>query len=227
MSNPFYMPVENYKRDLDFIGGASEDAALYLSLQTGDPIEQCREYIKTVMTTKEGGQVKVPRTRLLNKNEYGDREVKTVSFMQFIERIKKQNLLISPSMAVYMPESRRKSTHAMYIEEGVARRGAAKHAMFDAERAGNTDQYLFKKGEQNNLKINNNSYSGATLSTATILFYKSTHSSLTSTCRSATSYANAYNEKFIMGNRHYYSPEIVKSNLLFIINNTDLSLIHI
>lgn len=224
MSNPFYMPIEDYQRDLDFMGGALNDAALYLHLQTGDPIDTCRTFVRQQMAFEEN-KLRNPRTLILNKNDVGDRELKTVNFMQFIGRVKKQNLLISPSLAVYMPEEKRRSSHAMYIEQGVARRGKAKHEMFDAERAGDMDTYLFKKGEQNNLKINNNSYSGATLSTATILYYKSTHSSLTSTCRAATSYANAYNEKFIMGNRHYFSPENVKANLLFIMNNADLALI--
>jgi hypothetical protein len=121
-----------------------------------------------------------------------------------------------------MPEDQRESTHAVYIKEAVGRRKVAKGEQMAAERAKNKEKALFKKGEQNNLKINNNSYSGGTVSTATILYYKSTHSSLTSCCRTATSYANANNEKFIMGNRHYYNPEVTKANLLFICNNVDL-----
>ncbi|MFO5854907.1 family B DNA polymerase, partial [Klebsiella pneumoniae] len=50
-------------------------------------------------------------------------------------------------------------------------------------------------------------------------------SNLTSTCRTGTSYANSNNEKFIMGNRHYYTPEITKANLVNIINVADMELI--
>lgn len=237
MSNPFYVAPDYYKRDLDFLNGAMNDAALYLSLQTGDPLDQCLSFVKTQLRPDGPTPISSPATLILDKNPEGDRQVKTVSFMQFINRVNKQNLLLSPSLTAYMPEHIRKSTHAEYIEEGVANRKKVKNEMLAAERTLQDtslkpqqitiykDLVLFKKGAQNNLKINNNSYSGATVSEATILHYKSTHSSLTSTCRTATSYANSANEKFIAGNRHYYSPEITKANLLFIMNNAELDLI--
>lgn len=234
MSNPFLLPVEHYERDLNIIDGYLNDNALYLHLMTGDAIEGCLEHVKSQVRPDGPTPLKNPRALILDKNRYGDREVKSGTFMGFLNRVQKEKLLLSPSMAAYMPEHIRQSTHALYIEEGVKNRKKVKGEMFVAERAlarpnlseqeKNTyrDTMIFKKGAQNNLKINNNSYSGATVSTATILHYKSTHSSLTSTCRTATSYANANNEKFIMGNRHYYHPEITKANLLSIINNTDL-----
>jgi hypothetical protein len=225
MKNPFLLPVEHYNRDLNIIDGYLNDNALYLSLMTGDSMPECLEFVKSQVRPDGPTPLKNPRALILNKNDKGDREARGGSFMGFLNRVEKEKLLLSPSMAVYMPEDRRQSTHAIYIEEGVKRRKVAKTAMLDAERAQNKEVALFKKGEQNNLKINNNSYSGATVSTATILHYKSTHSSLTSTCRTATSYANASNEKFIMGNRHYYSPEITKANILSIINNSDLAAI--
>jgi len=237
MSNPFHLPADSYTRDLKFIDGAHQDYAKYLSLHTGDPFEQCLEFVKA--QTRPGGLAALnsPKTLVLDKSPNGDREARTVGFMQFISRVEKQDLLLSPSMAAYMPESKRKSTHAIYIEEGVKGRKTVKKQMFNAQQAlarqglapmeidRLKDEVVFTNGAQNNLKINNNSYSGGTVSQATILHYKSTHSSLTSTCRTATSYANANNEKFIAGNRHYYSPEITKANLLFIMTNSDLDLI--
>ena len=41
-------------------------------------------------------------------------------------------------------------------------------------------------------------------------------------CRSATSYANANNEKFLYGNRHYYSPDVVKANIVSIVQHSDM-----
>lgn len=225
MKNPFLLPASHYKRDLNIVDGLLNDSALYIHLMTGDPLETCLEGVKAQLRPDGPTPLKNPRALILDKNKYGDRELKSGTFMGFLSRVQKEHLLMSPSMAVYMPEDKRQSTHARYIEQGVKNRKRAKNEMFAAERAGDYDTMLFKKGEQNNLKINNNSYSGATVSTATILYYKSTHSSLTSTCRTATSYANANNEKFIAGNRHYYTPEITKANLLSIINNTDLGLV--
>lgn len=223
MSNIFLRPVSEYKRDLNIVDGMLNDYARYIHLQTHAPFEECLEFVKAELRPGGAAPLRNPPALILDKNKYGDREAVNGSFMGFLARVQKENLLLSPSMAAYMPEDRRQSTHALYIEEGVANRKKVKGEMFQAERAGNKELALFKKGAQNNLKINNNSYSGATVSTATILHYKSTHSSLTSTCRTATSYANASNEKFIRGNRHYYNPEVTKANLLSICSLTDMA----
>lgn len=233
--NAFILPPADYDRDLNFIEGTIDDNALYISLMTKDPLADCKAFVKQVLAPDGEYALHNPKATYLDKNTHGDRELKIGTLMGFIKRVENQNLLLSPSMTAYMPESVRQSTHAQYIEEGVNNRSKVKGEMFDAERAigdpKNTpldiarlkDTVIFKKGAQNNLKINNNSYSGGTVSTATILHYKSTHSSLTSTCRAATSYANAANEKFIRGNRHYYTPEIVKANFVSTINLSDLS----
>lgn len=223
--NPFYQDISEYTRDLDIIDPMMQDTALYLAAMTGDPLDQCLAYVQSSMAPGGEFELTDPKTMVLYKNEQGDREKKVVKFSQFLGRIKQHKLLLSPSMAVYLPEDIRPSTHAQYIAEGVANRKAVKREQLRLEGE-KTPEALelaqVRKGEQENFKTNNNSYSGATVSAATILYYKSTHSSLTSTCRTATSYANANNEKFIMGNRHYYTPEVTKANMLSLANHTDL-----
>lgn len=236
MQNPFILPEEHYQRDLNIIEGYHQDAARYLHLQTGQPLDVCLSFVKDQTRPQKTQGFNDPRALVIVKDRNGDRRRAGASFMRFLKRVEKENLLLSPSMAAYLPETRAQSTHALYIEEGVRARKRVKGEMFQAQREANQAQVAgdlvtarqkkelaaMKNGEQNNLKINNNSYSGATCSPATILYYKSTHSSLTSTCRTATSYANANNEKFLAGNRHYYSPEITKANLLAIISAADL-----
>ena len=58
------------------------------------------------------------------------------------------------------------------------------------------------------------SLSGMHASPSTVGYNKSSHSSLTSLCRCATSYANSSNEKFLGGMRHYYAPTIIYNHLL-------------
>lgn len=232
--NAFILPDTEYKRDLNFIEGYMNDNALYLSLMTQDPFDECRDFVKE--QSRPGGMFALnnPTITLLEKDDYGDRQLKQGTLLGYIQQINREGLLVSPALTAYVPENIRVSTHAKYIEEGVKGRSIAKKEMFEAETAASDltkteverahwrDVKIFKNGEQNNKKINNNSYSGGTVSTATILHYKSTHSSLTSTCRVATSYANASNERFIRGNRHYYTPEITRSNLLSTINLCNL-----
>jgi len=223
MQNPFILPDNEYQRDLDIIKGYHNQAAKYLHLQTGQPLDDCLDFVKRKTHPKQEGGFKDPRALVLAKDKNGDRQKDGITFMTFLNRVKKNNFTLSPSMAAYLPDHVKQATHAQYIEEGVKKRKGVKKEMFEAERQGNEELALVKKGEQNNLKINNNSYSGATVSTATILYYKSTHSSLTSTVRTATSYANSANEKFLAGNRHYYDPEVTKANLLAIVSETDLT----
>uniref|UniRef100_A0AB39CCH1 DNA polymerase n=1 Tax=Pseudomonas phage RVTF4 TaxID=3236931 RepID=A0AB39CCH1_9VIRU len=227
LPNPFMLPTSHYKRDFDIIEGAINDNARYLQLMTQAPFEQCAVWVREQFRATGQFPLVDPSTFVLDKNQYGDRSKKTTTFMGFIKRVEKQNLLLSPSLTAYMPESQRQSTHAIYIKEGVANRKRVKGEQMAAERAKDFELAQVRKGEQENFKINNNSYSGATVSAATILYYKSTHSSLTSTCRTATSYANANNEKFLMGNRHYYNPEVTKANLVSIINLTDMEKLQI
>jgi hypothetical protein len=72
---------------------------------------------------------------------------------------------------------------------------------------------------QNSCKIKINSLSGTHSSPGTISFLKSGHSTLTSVCRIITSTANATNEKFIAGNRHYYAPMITLANVIALTND--------
>lgn len=223
--NPFIRSVDTYHRNLEIIDPAIRDSALYLSSMTGDPLEQCLAYVTEEFATGGKHALEDPKSLILDKNMNGDRTKKVVTFNQFLGRVKKNNLLLSPSMTVYLPEEIRQSSHAEYIKEGVDNRKKTKGEQMRLEGENTPEafeQAQVKKGEQENYKGNNNSYSGATVSAATILCLKSTHSSLTSTCRTATTYANANNEKFIMGNRHYYNPEITKTNMLSIANATDL-----
>lgn len=227
MNNPFLLPAEHYNRNFEIVRGIVEDNAKYIQLMTNDPYEDCYNYVRSALKPDGEFPIQNPKCLVLERNQYGDREEKVVSFLGFVNRVKQQNLLISPSMAVYVPETIAKSTHAEYIREGVANRKVYKDKQVECERNNLVEEAMVNKGIQENLKQNNNSYSGATVSSATALYYKSTHSSLTSTCRTATSYANASNEKFIRGNRHYYSAEVLKANLVSLINpqNTNFELL--
>lgn len=226
--NPFITPNSDYKRNLDITTNYINSHAKYLSAQTGDPYEQCLEFVKK--QSFKGGQfeLKNPATLVICKDSKGDRSKVETSLLGFINRVNKQNLTLSPSLTAYLPETAIVSSHSEYIAEGVRNRALTKGEQLRLEGLATPQSIALakiKKGEQENYKLNNNSYSGAALSEATILFNKSTHPTLTSTCRVATSLSNSNNEKFIMGNRHYYSTEITKANILSICNLTDLDLL--
>lgn len=224
-TNHFVWPDREYKRDFNNFQHYIENCAKYLSLMYDEPLEVTRQYVEEV-TAPEGRFARViPRVMVLTRPEEGHRVVETISPDELFDDIVRNHRLISPSMTVYLHPRVKKSILSLYIARNVKRRSVAKKAMFAAERAGDDLTKAIENDKQTSFKINNNSLSGAHNSLFTILWLRSAHSTLTSTCRTAAAYANANNEKFLSGNRHYYSPEIVLENMISIIQLADLEAI--
>lgn len=222
MQNHFIKPTEQYRRDLNMYQHYLNDAATFMSIQTGQPIEECLVFVKDVTDPVNGERPFVdPELFCLSKETDGNRVKKVVTMSQYLGVVEKNKMIMSPTMAVYHNPEYRESISAQYIDGNVKKRGVIKKEQFAAKQAGDLVTEAIKEGEQTSVKIKNNSMSGAHASAFTILWNKSAHSSLTSTCRSASGNANASNERFIAGNRHYYHPDIAIHNIISIINNSD------
>lgn len=221
MDNPFVLKPEEYGRDLGVLKHYVRDAATYLQRRTGRPFEDCMAFVSEQV--KPGGEMGIedPDVLSLTRNKYGDREKEVIKLSDYIRDVEQNDRIISPTMAVYHKPEDIPSIASEFISVNVEKRNVSKAQMFDAKVSGDKTLAQFKSNEQKSFKISNNSLSGAQASNGTILYNKSAHSSLTSTCRTATSYGNANNEKFLCGNRHYWSPEIVKGNIVSVINSTN------
>ena len=225
MENIFIKPASHYKRDLDVIGNYRRDMALFLARRTGKPIEECKVWVDR--TTGPGGRLEIKDPVLLHlaRNRNGDREQKAMTFTEYLRNITERKLLFSPALTVYENPNREESLLSIYVTGNIEGRAIVKSEAFDAEMAGDVVLADIKENEQSTYKIANNSVSGGQASPFTIFFNKSAHSSLTSTCRSATSYGNSNNEKFLAGNRHYWAPDAVFANITSIIGHVDYTLI--
>lgn len=221
-TNPFTYKVEDYKRNMDIIGTAVSDAAYYIHKTTGRDLDYCIEWVKKSVGKGGKFQVHDPDAMVLSKESPGNRSIIVKPFSKYLGDVVKQELMLSPSMAVYQNPRVQKSILSLYSSGNVKKRGISKKAMFVAKGKGDATLARFKDNEQSTYKIKNNSMSGAHASPYTPLYNKSAHSTLTSICRCASGYGNANNEKFIMGNRHYHSPRIALNNVLSIIGKTDL-----
>lgn len=217
----FLLAPEEYKRDLDVLGNYVRDNALMLHKRTGKPIEQCREFIKRQISKGGPHQIKNPVCTIVDKDANGDRFVRKTGYLNYLKNIQDKNLICAPSMTTYLQPSVKQSELGVYINGNLALRKQAKQEMFDAEMAGNMILYAIKKNEQTSHKIFNNGISGMQAIGSTPMCLPSAHSSLTSGCRSATSYGNTTIERFVAGSRHYWSPECVKTNIVSIIGHTD------
>ena len=220
----FVNQKDTYRRQYELIPTYVSGAAAYLHKLTGRDIEECRAYVEA--QTAHGGAhaLQIPDAMVLVRGANGDRKKAVVPFDQYLAEVRASNEILSPTLAAYVHPDKKESILAKYIAGNLAKRKKAKHEMFLAKQSGNTGLNAIKNAEQNTLKIKNNALSGAHSSPYTILWNKSSHSTLTSTCRTATSYGNANNEKFLYGNRHYWAPEVVKTNIISIITHTDLNL---
>lgn len=215
MANLFVREKDGYKRDLDIVSAYQRQMALGLSRKHNRPYEECLQFVKARST----GDV---RFRYIGKNIHGDREIKYSTLLKFIRTIEKHDLIVSPSFIVYQNPKQKRSISAKYIRVNIAKRNKSKKEMFMASQRGDDATKAFKNNEQKTSKIKNNALSGAHCSTSTPLYKPTIHTSLTSTCRTATGYANANNEKILAGNRHYWSPDIVEANILSICDLVDM-----
>lgn len=224
-ANPFVLPRESYQRDLNILQVYLKDSATYLHQMTGKPYDVCFEWV--VKQIKPGGKFpfKDPRVKFLERQDNGDREIQETTLSKYINSAIKEKSLISPTFTIYYHPSRKKSLLVDFIDGNVALRSKAKKAMFAARQAKDHNMATIKESEQTNRKLKNNALSGAHVSTSTPLNNKTAHSTLTSNCRSTSGYGNANNEKFLCGNRHYWGPDIVRFNIISIINHSDYAAI--
>lgn len=218
----FVNPLESYRRDFDLLPTYVADSATYLQKQTGKPLEECRAFVERQISPTGAFPLNNPEALVLVRNKVGDREIVNQPINDFFNDVRLNQEILSPTMASYVHPDKKLSVLAQYISGNLTRRKVAKKEMFVAGMRGDENMRAIKNSEQNSLKLKNNALSGAHSSPHTILWNKSSHSTLTSTCRTATSYGNANNEKFLYGNRHYWAPDVVKANIISIINHTDM-----
>lgn len=223
VENPFVLDKSAYQRDINPLKHYVEDVAKFLSTMTGDSIEKCTEFVKANL--KPGGLFEFhdPKIKYLERENYEDRVEKEGTLLGYLTDSLKNRELIAPTLTTYVHPEEKASLLVDFVDENVAIRSKAKHAMFAAKMANNKELETFKNSEQSNAKIANNAISGGHVSTSTPLYNKTSHSTLTSNCRSTSGYGNANNEKMLSGNRHYHHPSIVINNIISIANRTDLA----
>lgn len=210
-----------YKRDLRIYHHYVEGKAKALSLFFKCPIEKTREFVKRV--TMPGGKFAVtdPAVRVLVRGKNGDRSLKYTTFNRFLQAVDKRGAILSPSLTAYLHPREKVSQYSVSTDKNIKARKVIKKAMFLAEQQGDLTTASIKNIMQTGRKLTNNGMSGGFCTASTPFFCRSAHSSLTSCCRSATSSTNAFNEKFLAGNRHYYNPEVVLENIATITLNSN------
>lgn len=222
----FTKPIDQYRREYDTVNVAMGDLVETLKVSKGLTHDAAVEYVAKVTGPNGAFPPKNPELVYLKRKPNGDRVAETGNLKEYLQDKVNSNLIIAPNLTIYERPEVRKSILAEYIQVNLQFRKADKKEMFENDMRAKSEEtpvherHSYKKKAayfktlQESRKIKNNSLSGMHASPSTIGYNKSSHSSLTSLCRCATSYANSSNEKFLGGLRHYYAPTIIYNNIL-------------
>lgn len=223
MSHVMIREIKDYQaeRDFDFIGHYIEDAALYLSKIHGVEKEKCVKWIKKQIGEGGSFEVRNPAVKYIGKNEHGDRVKKMTQMKQYLNQVVHTESIIAPTFTTYCHPKVVESEISKFLTVGLKERGEIKKAMFKAKADGNEDLSSYLDREQVTVKIINNSTSGAHVSSGNPLYNRSAHSTLTSTCRTASSFSNSNVERFSAGRRHFYNANIAIQNIISVLNLSD------
>jgi hypothetical protein len=210
----FTRPPETYIREYDVLDIAKKDLAFYLMKRRNVTFDYALDYVNKVVGLNGAFALKDPKVMFLRRKENGDREICERGLFEYLDALNSDGYIIAPSLTCYVPPKIKKSILAEYIQLNMNLRKADKKQMFVCRMRAEDEAAAYFKTLQESRKVKNNSVSGTHASSSTPGYNKSSHSSLTSTCRCATSYANSNNEKILGGLRHYYAPAIVTFHIL-------------
>lgn len=219
----FRKPYEEYTRDFDFVKLWAEQCVTYAQIQ--DPTIDKDSYMRFLYeNTGKHGKFPLfnPRLKMIRKDENNDRQRHVMTMMDYLKEVVGQDLRIAPTFTTYMPEYRLKSVEAAFLDLGMAARSKEKKLKFKAKERGDDLMVAYHDNMQQMLKILNNSSSGAKATAGTILYNATGHSTLTSICRSETSFANSINERLLGGYAHYYNPEVTINNITATLTYVDI-----
>lgn len=221
---PFMNKLEDYKRDVDPIKHYKEQAAHYIAIKKDIPYEEALSKVSEMLIKREGpfSNIEDRQVTFAHRLPNGDREIRTSGIYNYLMSAVKNNDIIAPTFTVYTNPNVLKSFLTDGVLENKALRAAAKKKKFEMQSLGRTIEADIYGKVDTNKKIFNNSLSGAMSSTSTPLYNKTGHSTLTSGCRNSSSFGNANNEKFLCGNRHYFSLNVTLNNLNFIVSKLKL-----
>lgn len=218
----FTYPVADYHRQVNILQDYVDYSAIYASKVAGVDLETCKRIIREDIKPNGRFPIKDPKVHILQRHKNGDRRQKETTFAEYIHHVTKNELVMAPTMTAYLNPNQRKSFNAEYIVGNMNKRKVYKGKALACKLRGDKAGYGYFNIVQNGCKVKNNSVSGAHSSPSTPLFNKSSHSTLTSCCRISTSYANAGNEWFLQGNRHYNHPQVVFADLISVTKHHDL-----
>ena len=208
-------------RDQDIQGNWIKYTGKYLSIMKGISQHKAEAFLKWG-TEQQVLNWHDPMVFALMKDERRDRYKTTLRLSQFFGYIKKHELVMAPTLTCYLPLKTRPSKLGKFTLVEFKERKHIKKEGQIAKSYGQIEIYVDKNNRQNKKKELINSISGTLTIGSNPIFNRSGHSTLTSTCRTATAFANAISERLMMGHRHFFDGLSVLENLSVVLTDIDL-----
>lgn len=212
--NYFLREVDFYKRNINPIKHYVKNMVFYLNKMTDKSKEECKDFVLKSINDKQNSRD--PVVTFLERDNKEDRVISTLPLNTYIKEVINKGEILAPTFTTYLPTSEIGSTLVDFMDNNTKIRDKAKKEGFIALAKGDLQLATLKEKEEANKKINNNSVSGAFQVKSCPLYNPTSHNTLTSTTRSVSSISNSSNEKIVSGNRHYYNPEVILNNIIFI-----------
>lgn len=210
----FLFELDEYKRDLNPIKQYTEQQAQMLHIMEGIPYDEAFEFVSENIKPEGLFPIVNPRVVYIRKDENGDRVKDETTLLNYLHMSITDKEVITAPFVTYVNQDTMLSYLSEFTDTQTPIRKAKKKELFRKKQEGDIIGAVFANGEQNNIKTNLNSVSGAGSITTTPIYSPSFHPVLTSTCRMTSGYANANNEKLLGGNRHYHDPNVTINNLV-------------
>lgn len=220
VKSPFTRTAKDYKRDINIWDSYIIQSALMLHKSTGRDLEVCKAFVIEELNNPEN-KVRDPDFQMLERDENLDQKPVSIKFSQYINDLIQNEWLMAPTFTVVIPPHQKVSMLATYIKGNLKKRKEEKGLMAQAQRDQNEIRETLHNNNQNNKKILNNAISGNHRSLHSPLYDKASHPILTAGCRIANGSANSNNDRLLMGNRHYWRPDVVFANITSILELSD------
>lgn len=221
MGNLFLKPAGEYTRNLNVVGTAHQDAAHFLQIHTGEPLDRCLAYVKKATSTDGRFPINSRSMKVTKRNAVGDRVKALVSFDELLSEVEECQDILTPNLIVYDSPMRQQSCTSKYIEDKMESRTEIKDRGIQAKMENDKGLMTICSNAEAGIKEMINSLSGAHASPYNPFFNKTSHSSLTSLCRVATNYSNSSTERFLSGNRHYRNLDVTIGNIVAVTRQMD------
>ena len=200
------------KRDCLDVKAAGEAQIHQYLLTKGLSDKEAQELIEQLRPKSEPNLVRYHRPNM------NDKQLEKVPLSELFEDVKKDNLILAPTLTAYLGKHQAESFHSKLILRRLDWRVEIKQKSFDYDATGEKELATYNDLLQSAIKGGTNSITGIYGIDSTPLANKTAHSTLTSSTRIATNAANVAIERMLCRNLLFTHPDSARHYVLSLLD---------